>query len=248
MGATGEDRQFRTLERLLAIQATDLKAALTEASQLVAEVLSADKVDVFLHDPTIETLVAVGTSDTPMGRQQHALGLGQLPLANGGRAVEVYQTGRPHRDGRVDADPHELLGVREALGVRSTLAVPLDVAGERRGVLQASSAQPECFSEGDLAFLAAVAGWVGTVAHRAELVEQLRAEAAERARRATADELVAALAHDLRNPLQAVSGQLGMLRNRARREEHAPNLESAEAGVAALGGVGRMIADLLDAS
>src|SRR5918998_6861381 len=197
MGATGEDRQFRTLERLLAIQATDLKAALTEASQLVAWVLSADKVDVFLHDPTIETLVAVGTSDTPMGRQQHALGLNRLPLANGGRAVEVYQTGRPHRNGRVDQDPGELLGVREALGVRSTLAVPLDVAGARRGVLQACSGQPERFDEGDLAFLAAVAGWVGMAAHRAELVEHPTPEAAPPARRGTAHELIAPLAPDL---------------------------------------------------
>src|SRR5918997_5517219 len=39
-----------------------------------------------------------------------------------------------------------------------------------------------------------------------------------------------------------------MLRNRARREGHARHLEDAEAGLAALGRVERMIADLLDAS
>ena len=248
MGASSPDHLLRTLERLLAIQATDLKAALDEASQLVAEVLGADKVDAFLHEPASESLVALGTSDTPMGHRQHALGLNRLPLANGGRAVEVYRTGRPHRDGRVDADPQELLGVREALEVRSTLAVPLDVAGARRGVLQASSGQVEHFEEGDLRFLAAVAGWVGMVAQRAELVEQLTTEAADRARRATADELIAALAHDLRSPLQAAVGHLGLLRNRARREGHPRNLESAEAGLAALGRIERMITDLLDAS
>src|SRR3712207_4896716 len=59
-----------TLEGLMAIQATDTKTALNQASQLVAETLGADKVDVFLYEPSVDTLIAVGTSNTPMGRYQ----------------------------------------------------------------------------------------------------------------------------------------------------------------------------------
>lgn len=67
--------------------------------------------------------------------------------------------------------------------MRSSLAVPLAVAGERRGVLLVASAAPGRFDARDAAFLAAVARWVGAVAKRAGLVEQLTREAAERGRR-----------------------------------------------------------------
>jgi hypothetical protein len=39
------------LQRLLALEPGDLPAAMTEAAQQVAEVLGADKVDVFLYAP-----------------------------------------------------------------------------------------------------------------------------------------------------------------------------------------------------
>src|SRR3712207_6872555 len=58
------------------------RPALTEAASLVSEVLGADKVDVFLYQADIDSLVAIGTSDTPMGRRQHELGLDRLQLAN----------------------------------------------------------------------------------------------------------------------------------------------------------------------
>ena len=248
MGTTPPDQLLGTLERLLAIQATDLKGTLDQASQSLAGALAADKIDLMLHDPASDSLVALGVSDTPMGRRQRAIGMDRLPLANGGRLVEVYRTGRPYLTGRAEGDPEVLRGFTEGMGVRSMVGVPLDIAGVRRGILHVASATPDRFDEGDLAFLVAVAGWVGMVAQQAELVERLTAEAAERARRATADELIAALAHDLRSPLQAVSGRLGMLRSRARREGHDRNLEDAEAGLGALARVERMIVDLLDAN
>src|ERR671928_1135080 len=81
------------LQRLLALEPGDLSAAMTEAAQQVAEVLGADKVDVFFYVPAEEALVAEGTSDTPMGRRQHELGLNRLPLAQGGRTVRVFESG-----------------------------------------------------------------------------------------------------------------------------------------------------------
>lgn len=176
------DALLGALERLLAIDATSVRGALDQASQGFAEALEADKVDVFLHEPASASLVALGTSATPMGRRQHELGLNRLPLANGGREVEVYHTGEPYATGRADRDPGVVAGFRDALGVRSIIDVPLDVAGERRGVLQAASARPDFFDEQGRHFLEAVARWVGMVAHRAELVERAAAEAAERGR------------------------------------------------------------------
>jgi len=124
-----------TLEQLLSIEVLDLKSALDQASNLVSAALKAEKVDIFVHDVTTQSLVARGTSNTPMGRLQVAIGLDRQPIANGGRAVQVFQTGQSWREGHTDEDPEELLGIKQGLGVRSEIAAPLDVNGERRGAL-----------------------------------------------------------------------------------------------------------------
>lgn len=170
---TGRDRRRATLERLLALDAIEPDKALNQAAQVVAEALGADKVDAFVYEAETESLVARGTSDTPMGRRQHALGLHRLPLANGGRAAAVYRGGEGHVDGHVDEDALELEGVKRALGVRSAVLVPLEVNGERRGVLSVVSAAPERFSEEDVSIAQAVARWLALLMHRAELVEEL---------------------------------------------------------------------------
>jgi GAF domain-containing protein len=71
---------------------------------------------------------------------------------------------RSHLDGHVDEDPEELLAVRRDLGVRSTVAVPLEVADGTRGVLTMASASADYFTPDDLSLLQFVAYWVGLVA------------------------------------------------------------------------------------
>jgi DNA-binding CsgD family transcriptional regulator len=186
----GQDRRWTTLERLLALDAVDLDAALNQAAQIVVEALGADKIDAFVYEANTESLVARGTSDTPMGREQIALGLNRLPLAHGGRAAVVYRTGEDHLDGHVDEDPIELDGVKQDLGVRSAMLTPLAVNGERRGVLSAVSATPERFSEDDVSFVRAVARWLALVMHRAELVQELVVYAELRGRRKVLQELL----------------------------------------------------------
>jgi DNA-binding CsgD family transcriptional regulator len=152
-------------------------------------VLGADKVDVFLYAPAEQALVAEGTSDTPMGRQEHALGLDRLPLAKGGRTVRVFESGESYRAEHADQDPVELPDVVSKIGVRSTLAVPLEVVGARRGVLLASSATPAAFSQGDLKFLEAVAHWLGLTVARLAQAEMLATQAAEDGLQRGADEV-----------------------------------------------------------
>ena len=176
------------LQRLLALEPGDLSAAMTDAAQQVAEVLGADKVDVFLYAPAEDALVAEGTSVTPMGRREKALGLDRLPVSEGGRTVEVFQTGRSHRTEHADEDPEEVSGLAEKLGVRSSLMVPLEVAGARRGVLLVSSATPAAFSQADLEFLEAVAHWLGLTVTRLAQAEALAAHAAEHGLRIRAGE------------------------------------------------------------
>ncbi|MGI9149159.1 MAG: ATP-binding protein [Chloroflexota bacterium] len=244
--AAGQNRLLSTLERLLEIDPSDLHSALDAATQAVADALGADKADAFLYESSTATLVARGTSPTPMGRKQHALGLHLLPVANGGRMVEVFELGTFRRAGRVDQDTHELRGIRVGLGVRSEISVPLEVAGVRAGVLAAVSAAPEFFSESDLRFLATISRWVGMVAHRTQLMQLTTSEAASRGRRAAAEELVTVLAHDFRNYLTPLRGRLQLLAKRALREGHQRYVGDAQALISSLDRLDRLVLDLLD--
>jgi DNA-binding CsgD family transcriptional regulator len=193
LGAVGQGRQLAILQRLLALPAIELKPALDMAARAIAEAMAADKVDIFLHEPTTEALVAVGTVDTPLGLRQQELGLDRLAIAEGGFGVAVFRTGRSRRSGHLEQDPTELRGIVEGLGVRSQLAVPLVVEGERRGVLMICSATPAFFSDADLDFAEAVGHWVGLVGARAVLVERLVSEVAAESFRAAAEEVIRVL-------------------------------------------------------
>ena len=184
-----DGRLLVMLQRLLAIRAAEFRPVLDEASTLIAETFGADKVDVFVYRPDADSLVALGTSLTPMGERQRALGLDRLPISNGGRTAWSFQTGEPHLTGHAEDDSEEPKGIVERLGVRSMMNYPIEVDGERRGILQVDSASPERFTARDLDALGAVAGWVGLIMHRAELVERLTTEAERRGRRQAGDEV-----------------------------------------------------------
>jgi two-component system, OmpR family, sensor kinase len=245
-GQVEPDRLVATLQRLMAITAVDVTTALGEAAGQLAQALRADKVDAFLHDPATDTLVALGVSDTAMGRHQRSIGLDRMPVANGGRAVEVFLTGIPYHNGRVDEDAAELLGIRESLGARSEVIVALEVGGQRRGALGVASTERDRFTEQDLHFLGAVAGWVGLVAQRAELIGQLTRQASEQGRREAADELIAVLAHDLGNRLQPLRSRIDFIRMIAQRTQQEAILAHAESAVADATRLARLIDDLLD--
>src|SRR5436190_24184808 len=124
-------RALGTLQRLLEIPAANLGAALTHASNVMAQALDADKVDAFMYDEIRDSLVAIGTSTQPLSSLQKKLGLDVLPISNGGRVVYVFQTGKTFLTGRLDQDGEELRGVKTGLQIKSKLGVPLEVGGRR---------------------------------------------------------------------------------------------------------------------
>src|SRR6476660_7866408 len=99
------------------------------------------------------------------------------PLATGGAGVKGFSTGETYTTGHADQDPEQLRGMIEGLGVRSEITVPIEIQATRRGVLSAVSVRPEGFTEADVRFLTAVAGWIGLVIQRAELFEQATRDA-----------------------------------------------------------------------
>ncbi|WP_437915337.1 GAF domain-containing sensor histidine kinase [Sorangium sp. So ce302] len=241
-----EGRLISTLQRLLELPAADLRQSLNEASELLVSALGADKIDIFLFDPGRNTLRALGTSNTPMGRRQRSLGLDIHPVANGGSIARVFTTGDPHMTGHSDQEPGELPGLVHELGVRSHIAVRLAVDGERRGVVSAHAAAPEFFSDEDLRFLSAITHWIGALTHRAELVEQVTSAALAQGRRQAAEELITVLAHDLRNYLTPLMGRLGLIRRRAEVDGRADDLRDVDRATASVARLGQLISDLLD--
>ncbi|WP_437591694.1 GAF domain-containing sensor histidine kinase [Sorangium sp. So ce1000] len=241
-----EGRLMVTLERLLELPAADLRQSLNQASELLVRALGADKIDIFLLDPEQNTLRALGTSKTPMGRLQRSLGLDIHPVANGGSIADVFTTGDPHITGHSDKVPGELPGLINELGVRSHIAVRLVVEGERRGVVSAHSATPEFFSDEDLRFLGAVTHWIGALTHRAELVEQVTAAALAQGRRQAAEELITVLAHDLRNYLSPLMSRLDLIRHRAEHDGRVDDRRDADRTIASVARLGQLISDLLD--
>ncbi|WP_375755439.1 ATP-binding protein [Corallococcus exercitus] len=245
-GSGWTDPRLRALEQLLALPAAELRPTLDTAGQLISELLNADKVDVFLFEQSSQSLVAVGTSQTPMAHLQKSLGLDRMPLANGGRAVQVYETETPFIAGHQESDPEELPGIKFRLGVRSSLMVPLPIGMETRGVLGVSSAKNDFFTEHDLSFLQAVARWVGMVAHRVELVQELTKLAVKQARRKAAEELITVLAHDMANHLLPLQARLQLIQRRAQRNNAQEDLRDAAGAAASLRSLTRLINDLLD--
>jgi two-component system, OmpR family, sensor kinase len=235
--ADSDGRLLALLEQLLDLPALALEQALTGAATAVAQWLNCDKVDVFLFDPPRTSLVALGTSQTPLGEKQKALGLDVLPIANGGRIASTYQTGHSFLTGHADQDEDEVPGIVRDLGARSIMNVTVEIAGQRRGVLSVVSLQPDRFDDRNLRVLELIARWVSALAQRAALVEKLREEEQIRARSATAEEIVTVLAHDIRNHLNPLNGRLQLLRLKLQSGQPLPAsvLESA------LGAVRRMV-------
>jgi signal transduction histidine kinase/transcriptional regulator with XRE-family HTH domain len=234
------------LQRLLAIDALTLHDALDQASDLLVQTMGADKIDAFLYESASESLVAVGTSNTPMGRRQHELGLHREPLANAGRTVQVYRTGESYYTPHADEDPEMVRGVVEGLGVRSFLAVPLRPNGRVMGVLAAESAHPDRFTEEERHFFEAAARWVAMVAQRTELSQSLTHVAVQDARRLAAEELVSLLAHDLDNALTPIQGRLDMLVRRFAREGRDRDRGDVDAVAHTMRQLHRMVTELLD--
>ena len=177
---------------------------------------------------------------------ERKLGLDVLPLANGGRVVHVFKSGETFVTGRLDEDPEELRGVKEALGIRSKLGVPLEIGGVRRGVLMVASQKPDFFIPADVRFAESVARWIGIVAHRAELIEEIARNAVEQGRRAVAEELITVLAHDLRNYLTPIKVRVGLSRRRADRDNREADVADSDVALRALARLAALVAEILD--
>jgi two-component system OmpR family sensor kinase len=245
MKESSPNRLLDTLERLLMAPMGDMRATMAYAADLLAEATGSDKVDVFIHDPQRDSLITTG-SNQPLSALQRKLGLNVLQVANGGRVIQVFKTGKTFVTGALDEDPEELKGIKEGLKIKSKIGVPLDVGGQRRGMIMLASLRRDFYTEEDVRFAESVERWVGTILHRAELSEQMTRNAQETGRRAVAEELVTVLAHDLRNYFAPLGLRLHLLRHRAEEQRRADDLADIDAASKALSRLTGLVEDMLD--
>lgn len=70
--------------------------------------------------------------------------------------------------------------------MESEIGTPLETGGKRRGMVMIASQKRDFLSERDAEFAEFVVRWVGVLAHRAELAEDMWRNAVEQSRRAVA--------------------------------------------------------------
>ena len=146
----------------------DQEKALELIVEQAVKLMRASSGSAVLINPTIGLLEIHASRGLPTKAAQVKLKIGE------GITGWVARTGRPARVGDVRNDPRYVM-VRK--GVRSELAVPLEVNGEVRGVLNVDSDRAEAFTGDDQALLEALATQAARVIHNTWLYEQLRLKA-----------------------------------------------------------------------
>jgi signal transduction histidine kinase len=131
-------------------------------------VMRASSGSVALQNPTTGLLEIQASRGLPMRAAGLKLRLGE------GVTGWVARTGRPARVGDVRED-ERYVAIRP--GVRSELAVPLEVNGEVRGTLNVDSNRCDAFSAADQELLQELAVQASKVIHHTWLYEQLRLKA-----------------------------------------------------------------------
>jgi signal transduction histidine kinase len=143
-----------------------------EALQLIVReavrLMHASSGSVVLVNPTSDFLEIHASQGLPPNAAELRLRVGE------GITGWVARTGKPARVAEVARDPRYVMLRRE---VRSELAVPLEVNGEVRGVLNVDSDRKDAFSTDDQELLEALAAQAARVIHNTWLYEQLRLKA-----------------------------------------------------------------------
>ena len=143
-----------------------------EALQLIVSeavrLMGASSGSVVLINPTTGLLEIHASQNLPAAAAKLKLRVGE------GITGWVARTGKPARVGNVRQDTRYVAARR---GVKSELAVPLEVGGEIRGVLNVDSDRTDAFGADDQELLQELAVLAAKVIHNTWLYEQLRLKA-----------------------------------------------------------------------
>jgi signal transduction histidine kinase len=146
----------------------DPEQALQLIIQEAVRLMRASSGSLALINPNNRLLEIHASAGVPANAPELKLRMGQ------GVTGWVARTGKPARVGDVRHDPRYVMLHRD---VRSELAVPLEVMGEVRGVLNVDSRNTDAFSQSDQELLEELAVQAAKVIHNTWLFEQSRLKA-----------------------------------------------------------------------
>jgi signal transduction histidine kinase len=197
---TSRERVFRALHDIAVAVGGVLEPV--ELARLLAdracELFEVSAVGVYVLDDAAQVLTPVYSSDARESRPEPTIAWGS------GAAGQAVSLGEPVIVDDYPTWPHAGVWAL-ASGVRSAMAVPLQVADRRTGALSVRTYAPRQWTSDDIQTLTLLAAQIAPALEAARLYErtraaQLQAEAAIKLR----DEVLAGVSHDLAGPLARI--------------------------------------------
>ena len=203
------DRQSRELEGLqrlahLVSSTETLEHVVREAVRLVTDLIPCERMMVLLHDEDTDSLrvqpPAFGVRDEDIEGLQIALNETSL-------ASTVFRTSTPLVSNDAASDAWVAPRLRDVLGIRTVLAVPLTSGRQPLGVLEAINSSKGQFDEEDLRFTSLLGQRMGSVIELSRARERERALMHKlRESDRTKSDFVSILAHELKGPMTTIVG------------------------------------------
>ena len=210
--------QAEVLLELAGIQDLELPPFLQRVADAINSALGVDDTELVLVDDDGQQMVCSGQARAGKGHLQCEESVQPRPLDTGWMA-EILRTGQPILcdDAATDSNLHcEYLRA----GIRSFLAVPIHVRGERKGILRVATTQPGSFRSEDLAFLTLIAARVGLSVEKADLARRQLEISREQARQQARQEFLGLVSHELKTPVAVLKAYTELLARRAEIDPH----------------------------
>ena len=208
------------------------------------DLLAAGAVGLYVFDEPTQLLRPLLSSDAREGVPEPTIPPGV------GAAGMAFMTGAPVLVDEYVDWPHAG-GWAAANGVRSAMAVPLQVAERRTGALSVRTYEPRHWTGDDAQTMVLLAAQVAPVLEAARLYERTRAAQVQaEAASALRDEVLAGVSHDLAGPLTRVRLYAELIQAEAARLQPDESVQQllnwSERIVAATASMKTIIQDLLD--
>jgi len=218
-GSTSPRNHVERLDLLFALTAIptqDPAADVQAMAQTITRALGVDRADVMRYDSAEDALISLGASDVRPAGEGERKELERLPLRDVPRLASVLRTGTPYLTLDVGDEPAMPPQFARA-GMRSILALPLVIGGERQGIVYVAGREAASFSQEAQALLAMIAARIGLLIEHAEIAERRAELERERARQQARQEFVGIVSHELKTPVTVIKAYAEALLHRAVR-------------------------------